>query len=394
MGERRIGLLTSGGDCPGLNAAIRAVVKSAHLRHGSRIVAFQDGFLGLAEDRALELGYDDVANILTRGGTILGSSNREMIFELPEDRLRGGIPGLRDRTEDALRTVRKHALAGLILTGGDGTLKVAHHLHRRGIPIVGIPKTIDNDVVGTEVTIGFDTAVTVATESLDRLHSTAESHHRVLVVEVMGRRAGWIALYAGLAGGGDIVLIPEIPYSIEKVSRVVKERMRKGRRASIVVLAEGAGKGQELSARIEESTGLECRPVVLGYLQRGGTPTPFDRLLATNLGCAAADLAASADFGKVVTWRAGRVEAVPLPDVAGKTRRIDPCSPWVSVARAVGTSFGEAPCEEGLLGDSRGAALGSDGAGPVREQADARAIEREAPPTPAAWRPRIFPAGP
>lgn len=355
MGECRIGLLTSGGDCPGLNAAIRAVVKSAHMQYGSRIVAFKDGFQGLVEDRSVVLGYDDVSNILTQGGTILGSSNRGRIFDLDTDGCRGGSPGRRDRTEEALQTVRRHDLSGLILTGGDGSLKVAQHLDRRGVPTIVIPKTIDNDVAGTEMAVGFDTAVTLATESVDRLHSTAESHHRVLVVEVMGRDAGWIALRSGLAGGGDIILIPEIPFSLTEVSRVLEDRTKRGRRASIVVLAEGAGKAPELAARIGESTGLECRSVVLGYLQRGGTPTPFDRLLATSLGCAAVDLAARGEFGRVVCWNAGRVNSALLSDVAGKTRKVEPDSPWLSVARAVGTSFGDgSPTRHSAVVESQG----------------------------------------
>ncbi len=358
MAQRRMGLLTSGGDCPGLNAAIRAVVKSAHLRHGIEIVAFKDGFRGLIENRSVRLGYDDVSNILTQGGTILGSSNRERFFALA-----GDIPGEvvlkpKDLTEDALRSFRGQDLEGLILTGGDGTLKVAHHLHRRGIPIVGIPKTIDNDVMYSDMSIGFDTAVALATESIDRLHSTAESHHRVLVVEVMGRRAGWIALYAGVAGGGDIILIPEIPYSFEEVSLAVESRMRRGRRFSIVVVAEGAEKGPDVAARIEASTGVDCRAVVLGYLQRGGTPTPFDRLLATELGCAAMDLAARGEFGRVACWKAGKTNAVPLEDVAGQPRTLDPDNPLLCIARAVGTSFGEASLSQSMAGGTAERMLG------------------------------------
>lgn len=336
MVKRTVGLLTEGGDCPGLNAAIRSVVKASKLDFDCEVVGFLDGFRGLVEDRSRLLGYDDVSNVLTEGGTLLGSSNRDRLFALPGQTLEPA-----DRTEEALRVFRRHGLAGLICTGGDGTLTVAHHLHERGLPIIGIPKTIDNDVVQTDQAIGFDTAFTLATESIDRLHSTAASHHRVLVVEVMGRNAGWIALHAGVAGGGDILLIPEIPYTLEMVGRVIEERTRKGRKSSLVVLAEGAGRAVDLAPRIEKTTGRECRAVVLGYLQRGGSPTPFDRLLASELGYAAAGLAARGQYGNMVAWRSGRVASVPLSEVAGRTRTISPDCPLLAVARGVGTSFGD-----------------------------------------------------
>ncbi len=338
MATKRIGLLTEGGDCPGLNAALRSVVKAAILEHGIEVVGFLDGFRGLVEDRSRHLRYDDVSNVLTQGGTILGSSNRDRLFALP-----GQKPGQTDRTEEALRAFRRHGLSGLICTGGNGTLTVAHYLNGLGLPIVGIPKTIDNDVAETDQAIGFDTAFTLATESIDRLHSTAASHHRILVVEVMGRNAGWIALHAGVAGGGDIILIPEIPHSMEAVCRVIEERTRKGRISSIVVLAEGAGRATELAPQIEMACGRECKAVVLGYLQRGGTPTPSDRLLASELGYAAAGFAARGQYGNMVAWRGAKVASVPLSEVAGRTRTVTSNCPLLAVARGVGTSFGDVP---------------------------------------------------
>ncbi len=337
MTRIRIGVLTSGGDCPGLNAAIRAVVKSARTRHDMDVVGFRDGYRGLVDDQSAPLDSDDVSNILTEGGTILGSSSREKFFALEDEK----SPVPLDLTENAVRTFRKHALDGLVLTGGDGTLKVAQHLQKHGISIIGIPKTIDNDVACTDRAIGFDTAVSFATDAIDRVHSTAESHHRAIVVEVMGKSAGWIALQAGVAAGGDIILIPEIPFLLDEVCQVVESRNRRGRRFSIIVLAEGAGRGHELAAKVAEMTGIECKAVVLGYLQRGGTPTSSDRLLATEMGYAAADLAERKTFGSVTCWQGGGVTPVPLAEVAGKTRRVPPDGLILKVARAVGTSFGD-----------------------------------------------------
>ncbi len=336
MVRKKIGLLTEGGDCPGLNAVIRAVVKAASLEYNLEVVGFMDGFRGLVEDRSRLLDYDAVSNVLTQGGTLLGASNRDPLFVLP-----GESTGQTDRTGDALRTFHHHGLAGLICTGGNGTLTVAHHLHAQGLPIIGIPKTIDNDVVETDQAIGFDTAFTLATESIDRLHSTAASHHRILVVEVMGRNTGWIALHAGVSGGGDLILIPEIPYSMEVVCRVIEERTRKGRKASIVVLAEGAGHAGELAIQIGKATGRECKAVVLGYLQRGGTPTPYDRLLASELGYAAAGSAARGQYGKMVARSGVKAAYIALSEVAGRTRTIAGDCPLLGVARGIGTSFGD-----------------------------------------------------
>ena len=348
----RIGILTGGGDCPGLNAVIRAVTKTAVHQLDMEVVGFLDGFRGLVENETLPLTYDAVSNIITQGGTLLGTSGRETYFGVPAgSRLK---PSKENRLKDALGVFRKHDLSGIICIGGDGTLTVAHHLHHRGIPMIGVPKTIDNDVPNTDLTLGFNSGCTVATDAVDRLHSTAASHHRAMVLEVMGRRAGWIALEAGLAGGGDVILIPEIPFSMDTVCEVVRRRHRSGRRFSIIVAAEGArprgkkegwaapcgGVGIALSGEIERRTGLESRATVLGYLQRGGAPTFFDRVLATRFGHAAALLASGNRYGKMVCLKKGTLATVDLKLGSGRTRTVPPGSPLVAAARAIGTSFG------------------------------------------------------
>ena len=352
---KRIGILTGGGDCPGLNALIRAVTKSAIHLHGMEVVGFLDGFEGLVEDRTMPLTYDSVSNIIAMGGTILGTSSRGNLFQVPEAGSRRVRTG-RNRAPDALRTFRKHRLDGLLCVGGDGTLTIAHFLHRRGIPIIGIPKTIDNDVPQTDRSFGFDTAGAVAAEAVDRLHTTAASHHRVMILEVMGRHAGWIALHAGLAGGGDVILIPEIPFSLKTVCEVVTHRSRRGRRYSLIVVAEGAyprggspvtyrrrlgGIGPLLAQQLEEKLGLESRATILGHLQRGGTPTPFDRVLATQFGHAAVMLAAKGRYGKMVRLKDGAISAIGLAQVAGRPKAVPLNSPLIAAARAVGTSLGE-----------------------------------------------------
>lgn len=355
MSKSRIGILTGGGDCPGLNALIRAVTKSAIHLYGMEVVGFLDGFEGLVDDRTMPLTYDSVSNIIAMGGTILGTSSKGNLFQVPaagSHRVRTG----RNRAPDALRTFRKHRLDGLLCVGGDGTLTIAHTLHRRGIPIIGIPKTIDNDVPHTDRSFGFDTAGAVAAEAVDRLHTTAASHHRVMILEVMGRHAGWIALHAGLAGGGDIILIPEIPFSLKEVCEVVTRRSRRGRRFSLIIVAEGAypkggspvmharrlgGIGPLLVQQLEEKLGLESRATVLGHLQRGGTPTPFDRVLATQFGHAAVMLAAKGRYGRMVRLKDGAISAIGLAQVAGRPRAVPLNSPLIAAARAVGTSLGE-----------------------------------------------------
>jgi 6-phosphofructokinase 1 len=337
---------------------IRAVVKTATNEHGMEVFGFLDGYHGLVSGRHVRLGYDDVANILTRGGTILGMSKRDRFFNIGDGLLR-----VRDRTRDARGVMRRLGLGGVICIGGEGTLAVANYLNGKGIPVIGVPKTIDNDVAITEQSFGFDSACTIATEAVDRLHTTADSHHRVMVLEVMGRHAGWLALHSGLAGGGDIILIPEIPFHCEAICRVLRARVRKGRRFSIIVAAEGAhpagggelymvkgargvparlgGIGTAIAREIERRTGLECRETILGYLQRGGSPTPYDRLLATRFGHAAVRLAVAGRFGLMTSLVGGRIDSVPVARVAGITRVIPPDSPLLSAARSIGTSFGE-----------------------------------------------------
>jgi 6-phosphofructokinase 1 len=364
----RIGILTGGGDCQGLNAVIRAVTKTAATVFGAEVLGFRDGYHGLVFNRTLKLHYDDVSGILTRGGTILGMSRRDSFFRIAGT---GRKPDGPDRTAQARKVFRSHGLSCLICVGGEGTLTVAAHLDRSGIPVVGVPKTIDNDVPFTDQTFGFDSALAVATEAVDRLHSTAESHHRVMVLEVMGRHAGWIALHAGVAGGGDIILVPELPFSWESVCAAVKKRARHGRKFSIIVVAEGAvpsggretgtgavdglkrirlgGIGNIVAQEIEKRTGLESRATILGYLQRGGQPTPFDRVLATRYGHSAALFAARGMTGVMTALRSGKIDPVPLTLVSGGRPRTVPAnSPLLMAARAVGTTFGdEKPGREG-----------------------------------------------
>jgi len=360
--KKRIAVLTGGGDCPGLNAVIRAVAKKAMLDHDMEVIGVEDGYLGLIENRCRELSYQDVSGILTLGGTILGTSNtanpyRHAVRE-------GGKLSLKDVSKTAIRNLKKLGVLCLVCIGGDGTLAIAHRLQEDGVNVVGVPKTIDNDLRGTDVTFGFDSAVSVATEGIDRIHSTAQSHHRVMIVEVMGRTAGWLALHAGVAGGGDVILIPEMPYQVEAIAERVTQRAKTGKRFSIIVVSEGAkpkggdvtirrvvkestiavrlgGIGFVLGEQIENMTGLITRAVVLGHLQRGGSPTPFDRVLATRLGAKAMDLIADGDFGHMVGVRGSRLVKVPLTKVAQGPRNVSKNEPLIAVARSVGTSFGD-----------------------------------------------------
>jgi phosphofructokinase-like protein len=330
----RIGVLTGGGDCPGLNAAIRAIVRKGVDRHGHEFVGFRDGWRGVLEADWLELTIESTVGILHRGGTILGSS-RTNVFKHE-----GGPERVRS-------TIAELELDGLIAIGGEDTLGTATQLHQAGTNILGLPKTIDNDLSGTDVTFGFDTAVNVATEAIDRLHTTAESHHRILVVEVMGRHAGWIALHSGLAGGADVILIPERPFDIEEVCKVIHRRHSRGRNFSIVVVAEGAapregtmgisaggkdefgherlgGIGYRLEGEIEQRTGFETRATVLGHVQRGGTPTAFDRVLATRCGIAAIDAATAGKWGTMPALRGARIELVPLEEAVAELKTVPP----------------------------------------------------------------------
>jgi phosphofructokinase-like protein len=328
----RIGMLTGGGDCPGLNAVIRAAVRKGIDEFGDQLVGFRDGWRGVLEDVQDELTIESTRGILPRGGTILGSSRTN-----PSKR--------EDAAEVVTQNLRRHRLDGLIAIGGEDTLGAANRLSEAGINVIGVPKTIDNDLGSTDQTFGFDTALHVATEAIDRLHTTAESHHRILVVEVMGRNAGWIALHSGVAGGADVILIPEIPFDIEEVCRLIGRRHGRGRYFSIVVAAEGAtpkagtmsvatgeldefghprlgGIGQALEREIEKRTGFETRATVLGHIQRGGTPTAFDRVLATRLGLAAIDAAHDARWGTMTALHANAIELVRLADAVAEVRRV------------------------------------------------------------------------
>lgn len=349
---KKIGVLTGGGDCPGLNAVIRAVTKKAILVHGWEVIGIEDGYEGLMEKRYRNLGYDDVSGILALGGTILGTSNRVNPYKYAGGR------------RAAVKNIKELGIGCLVCIGGDGTLSIAHKLHKDGVPVVGVPKTIDNDIRGTDIAFGFDSAVTVATEAIDRLHTTAQSHHRIMIVEVMGRNAGWIALHAGTAGGGDIILLPEMPYDIDIVAESVNERNKRGKRFSIIVIAEGAmpkggntviqrlvkdatmpvrlgGIGVVLGKELEDKTGIETRAVVIGHLQRGGSPTAFDRILATGLGSAAVDMIKRGDFGKMAGVKDNSFVGVPLRLVAGGTRRVPLTHRLIRDGRAVGVSFGD-----------------------------------------------------
>jgi 6-phosphofructokinase 1 len=358
-GTKRFGVLTGGGDAPGLNAVIRAVVKSASNCH-CEVIGLEDSFDGLIEpDRWRLLTPKDCVGILRIGGTILGTTNRGNPFAYPVDT----SGGKRDYSERVIEMYHAMGFDGLVVIGGDGTLAIAHQLFQKGIPIVGVPKTIDNDIVETTNTFGFDTAVSFATDAIDRLHTTAEAHHRVMVVEVMGRYAGWIALYAGVAGGADVILIPEIPFSMERVVERILTREKFGARFSIVVAAEGAkpvggkvslikeahgefverlgGVAALVAADIEKRTGKETRSVVLGHLQRGGAPTSFDRVLATRFGARAVELLLSKEFGTMVAFHPPDIVAVPLEKIVGRTRNVPLDFDVVRTARAMGISMGD-----------------------------------------------------
>ena len=358
---KSIAVMTGGGDCPGLNAVIRAVTKTATNKFGLEVWGIEDGYLGLIEDRMHVLTYNDVSNILTVGGTILGSSNVVNPFKYP---LKVGKQRrLRDVSDKCIETLHSHGIDALICIGGDGTMASAAGFAKKGVNVIGVPKTIDNDLYGTDITFGFDTAVTTATEAIDKIHTTASSHHRVMIVEVMGRYAGWIALYAGVASGSDCLLLPEIPYCLDKICDFVLGRSKRGRRFSIIVAAEGAkekggemvvakklpfspdpirlgGVANVLAAKINERTGLDCREVVLGHVQRGGTPTPFDRVLATKFGHAAIELLMKGVRGQLVVLKDGKISSIRLSKVAGRIRTVPKNHRLIKAALAVGTSFG------------------------------------------------------
>jgi 6-phosphofructokinase 1 len=357
--SKRIGVLTGGGDAPGLNAVIRAVVKTAINEFGWSVLGIEDGFEGLlGEPRVRPLRVDDVRGLLPRGGTMLGTRNRGH-FAIKT--AQGKVIKRTVSFQEALANMKRLGIDGLIVIGGDGTQSIAYEFHQLGVPLVGVPKTIDNDLASTELTFGFNTALDIATEAIDRLHTTAESHDRVMVLEVMGRHAGWIALEAGLAGGADVILIPEIPFFIEKAASKVLERERNGRQFTIIVVAEGAapvggtalyaepgdaqssprlgGVGQMVGEAIERLTGKETRVVVLGHLQRGGSPTALDRVLATAFGVAAVQALAAGDTGKLVAWKCGEIVTCSLAESIAQPKLVPPNGQLVRAARSLGITF-------------------------------------------------------
>ncbi|HEX9847969.1 MAG TPA: ATP-dependent 6-phosphofructokinase [Acidimicrobiia bacterium] len=371
---RTIGILSAGGDSPGLNAAIRAVGKAAQRAYSMEVLGFKDGFVGLMQNRFDHLDSDDLSGILTRGGTILGTSRARV------DQMDMGDGKKVDGRKAMQEVIEQHSLEALVCLGGDGTVRNALRLADVGVPVLTLPKTIDNDVAGTDVTFGFDTAMTIATEAIDRLHSTAHSHHRIMVVELMGNDVGWLALGAGLAGGADVILIPEIPYDIEAVASSITARKAAGSSFSIVAVAEGAiskeaaairdsmisqmetgdeserkaikkrlkefgqartGGTVQLASTLAGLTGLESRITILGHVQRGGTPSPADRLLATRLGTACVDYIAEGTHGVLVAARGETTEAVPLKKIAGVTKSVPLDHPWVRTARHLGIALGD-----------------------------------------------------
>ncbi|SKB79627.1 6-phosphofructokinase [Alkalitalea saponilacus] len=339
--KMRVGILSAGGDCPGINAAIRGVGKTAIVEYGMDVVGIINGFSGLVEKQTISLSESQLSGILTLGGTILGTS-RLKPFKVNEGEDPTVIPSLIKKHYEELN------LEALVCIGGNGTQKTADLLAKEGLNIIGVPKTIDNDIWGTDLTFGFDTAVHIATEAIDRLHTTANSHKRVMVIEVMGHHAGWIALYSGIAGGGDVILLPEIPYDMELVAKCLLERSHKKKPYSIVVVGEGIFKegkkksaGAYMAKQIKRATGLETRETILGYIQRGGTPTATDRILATRFGTYAAQMVHNREFGKMVALRNGLVTSVPLSEVGGKTRLIEPDHSLIAKGRSMGVCFGD-----------------------------------------------------
>lgn len=350
---RCIGICTGGGDAPGLNAVIRAAVKCAFLKYNWKIIGIPDGFDGLIwPEKSYELTLKHVSGILPRGGTILGTTNRGNPFKYCT--VENGQEVTRDISDEVIANARKLGIDAVISIGGEGSQTIALELFHRGMQIVGVPKTIDNDLSATEVTFGFDTAVTTATDAVDKIHTTAESHHRIMVVEVMGRDAGWIAIEAGIAGGAHVILIPEIPFTIENVCAFVKKRESYGKRFTIVVVAEGVtmplafkekrrggSVGNLIGNAIATAANKEVRVSVLGHIQRGGSPTAFDRILATRFGVAAVDLIAAGGFGKMVCLRNARIEAVDIAEAIGQLKTVDPKGQLVQTAKAIGISFGD-----------------------------------------------------
>ena len=335
----RIGILTSGGDCPGINATIRGVCKTAINHYGMEVYGIHSGFRGLLDNDIERLTENSLSGLLNLGGTILGTS-REKPFK------KRFSAASEDKPTIMLKTIHDLKLDCVVCIGGNGTMKTAAKLGDIGVNVIAIPKTIDNDVWGTDVTFGFDSAVTIATDAIDRLHSTASSHQRVMVIEVMGHKAGWISLYSGMAGGGDVILIPELPYDIHNIGNTIIERLKKGKPYSIVVVAEGIKKpegkkaGEYIAEEIEYETGFETRETVLGYIQRGGSPTPYDRNLATRMGGHATELIANGQFGRMVALQGAKIGSVPLSEVAGKLKIISENHDLIIQGKRMGICFG------------------------------------------------------
>lgn len=358
--QRIIGVCNGGGDAPGLNAVIRAVACTAIRGYNWRLIGITNGFNGLIwPEQSFDLTLDKIRGILPRGGTILGTTNRGNPFAFPTET--DGVTLTSDFSARCMENMSKMGIEAMIVIGGDGTLHIAHEFEKLGMKVVGVPKTIDNDIHATEVTFGFDTALHVATDAIDRLHTTAESHHRVMVVEVMGRQTGWIALHSGIAGGADAILIPEIPFTIETVCEAIRRREEAGRLFCIVVVAEGvklperdafgkpfpkpvAGQvGNAIGYAIREYLHREVRVTVLGHVQRGGSPSPFDRILASRFGVHAVDLVARGEFGRMVCLQSGKIRSVLLEEAIGALRAVDPESDIVRTARGIGITFGDRP---------------------------------------------------
>ncbi len=352
----KVGILTGGGDCPGLNAVIRAVAKSLMVDCGAEIVGFEEGFLGLIERRSMPLSYRDVSGILAEGGTILGTHNKANPTSFY------GADGA-DVSDQVFEYYQELGLDGIVVLGGDGTMSICHEMSKKGMRFIGVPKTIDNDLMQTDRTFGFDTAVAIATDGIDRLQTTGQSHGRVMILETMGRYTGWLALYAGIAGGADVILIPEIPYDINEIARVCEARAKR-QRFTIIAVAEGArakegsltvrevvegspdplrlgGVGNVLKQQLEGLINQEIRTTVLGHIQRGGSPSPFDRILATQFGCYAGALAAQGKWGRMVALQDNKLTSVKLEHVANQTRYVKPDSMAVTSAMAIGASFGD-----------------------------------------------------
>ncbi|MFL0268408.1 6-phosphofructokinase [Candidatus Clostridium radicumherbarum] len=360
---KKIALLTGGGDCPGLNAVLRAATRTAILKYGYEVIGYKFGYRGLYNNDYIPLNLDTVSGILHRGGTILYSSNKDNLFDysIEED----GKMVKKDVSDVAVENLKNAGVDVLVVIGGDGTLTSARDFARKGVKVIGVPKTIDNDLASTDVTFGFNTAVGVATEALDRLHTTAESHHRIMILEVMGRNAGWIALESGISGSADVILIPEIPYDLNKIVDKINDRKKQGKVFSIIVVAEGAKSkdGEVVISKIVEDSpdpirlgGIanklafdlervvkdhEIRSTVLGHLQRGGNASTFDRLLSTRYGVAAIDLINEGKFGNMVCLKGNEISHEALENVIGKTKNVDPNGDIVRVARSIGISFGD-----------------------------------------------------